>query len=55
MKVARRHTVALIIGILIVMAGYAYMEVRHEIVLFEADFERTRRLGRVTLVMLSSA
>jgi two-component system NtrC family sensor kinase len=52
MKLARRHTAALILGILIVMAGYAYMEVRHEVVLFEADFERTRRLGRVMLLML---
>ncbi len=52
MQVARRHTLALILGILAVMGGYAYLQVRHEVVLFEADFDRTRRLGRVMLVML---
>jgi len=52
MRVARKHTVALVFGIFTVMAGYAYWQYRQEVVLFAADLERTRLLGRTILISL---
>ena len=45
MKLARKLTAALLLGIFAVMAGYAYMQFRQEVVLFDADFERARQVG----------
>ena len=50
MKVARRHTAALILGILVIMGGYAFLQVRHEVVLFEADSQT----GNSTLIFGSN-
>jgi two-component system, NtrC family, sensor kinase len=54
MKLARKLTMTLILGILAVMASYAYLQVRQEVVLFEADFERMRRLGRMMRVIIEA-
>jgi len=45
MKLARRLNLALILGIIAVMTTYAYLQVRQEVVLSEADRQRTRQLG----------
>ncbi len=45
MRLARKLNSLLILGIILVMATYAYVEVRHEVVLYEADRVRTRQLA----------
>jgi two-component system NtrC family sensor kinase len=46
MRLAHKLTLALSLGVLTVMAGYAYLQVRHEVVLFDADLQRVLRPGR---------
>jgi two-component system NtrC family sensor kinase len=45
MRLARKLNFLLILGIIMVMATYAYVQVRHEVVLYEADRVRTRQLA----------
>jgi two-component system, NtrC family, sensor kinase len=45
MKLARKLTVALVIGIVVVMVGYAYFQIRQEVVLSQADLKRAARIG----------
>ena len=47
MKLAGKLTVALVFGIFVVMAGYAYLQIRQEVVLYEADSERVKHLGHM--------
>jgi len=47
MKLAVKLTAALVFGIFVVMAGYAYLQIRQEVVLYEADVERVSHLGHV--------
>ena len=47
MKLAGKLTVALVLGIFVVMAGYAYLQIRQEVVLYEADCERVKHLGHM--------
>ncbi len=43
MRLARKLTLALVLGILAVMAAYAYVQTREEVVLFEGDLQRDTR------------
>ncbi|HVN88098.1 MAG TPA: ATP-binding protein [Candidatus Binatia bacterium] len=52
MTVSRKHTLSLVLGILAVMAGYAYFQLRQEVVLVAADIQRTRLIGRTLLYSL---
>jgi two-component system NtrC family sensor kinase len=54
MKLARKLNFALILGIVAVMATYAYLQVRQEVVLSEADRQRTRQLGLAWLGTLEA-
>jgi signal transduction histidine kinase len=45
MKLARKLTAALVIGIVVVMASYAYFQIRQEVVLSKADFQRAQRVA----------
>jgi len=49
MRLARKLTIALVCGILAVMALYAYFQLRQEVVLSEADLHRANRIGRAWL------
>jgi signal transduction histidine kinase len=46
MRLATKLALALTLGIVVVMAGYAYVQVRQEVLLFEADLHKDARLGR---------
>ncbi len=46
MRLAAKLTAALLLGILVVMAGYAYVQVRQEVVLFESDLPQNAPRGR---------
>ncbi len=45
MKLARKLTVTLVVGIVAVMACYAYFQIRQEVVLSTADLQRAQRNG----------
>jgi signal transduction histidine kinase len=45
MRLARKLTVALTLGILAVMSAYAWLQIRSEVVLFEADLPKHRKYG----------
>jgi len=45
MRLARKLAVALVVGIVAVMSAYAYLQVRQEVVLFEADLPKHRKYG----------
>jgi signal transduction histidine kinase len=46
MRLARKLTIALALAIFAVMAAYAYLQSRQEVVLFDADVHRSRWFGR---------
>ena len=52
MRLARKLTIGLVLGILVVMAAYAYAQVRQEVLLSDADLLRARRIGLAWLGML---
>lgn len=54
MKVARKLTAALILGIMAVMAVYAYVQIRQEVVLYEADRQRARQVALAWLGTLEA-
>jgi hypothetical protein len=45
-KLAGKLSIALLVVVSVVMGAYAYLESRHELVLFEMDAQRTRWWGR---------
>jgi signal transduction histidine kinase len=45
MRLARKLMIALSLGIVVVMAIFAYVEIRREVVIFEADIERNEKFG----------
>jgi len=47
-KLARKLTLALVAAIFVVMAAYAYVQTRHEVMLFDVDVQRSRWFGRGT-------
>jgi signal transduction histidine kinase len=52
MRLARKMTIGLILGILAVMAAYTYAQIRQEVRLSDADLARGRRIGLAWLGML---
>ena len=46
MRLARKLTIALTLGVLAVMCAYAYLQLRHEVTLFETDLPKHRKYGR---------
>jgi len=54
MRLTRKLTLALVLGISAVMAGYAYLQVRQEVSFFESDIDQFERRGRVLLATLRS-
>jgi len=53
MKLARKLTIALVLGILVVMGMYATFQIRNEVVLVEGDTTRARELATAILRMLT--
>jgi two-component system NtrC family sensor kinase len=49
MRLARKLTIGLVLGILAVMATYAVFQLRQEVVLSQADLQRARRIGKAWL------
>ncbi len=54
MRLARKLTVALVCGILAVMAAYAFFQLRQEIVLSQADLLRAQRIGLASMGMIEA-
>ena len=54
MRLARKFTAALFLGILVVMGGYAYLQIRQEVVLFESDLQQHARRGKVLVATLQA-
>ena len=52
MKLARKITLALVLGIVAVMGVHAWLEIRREVVLFEADIRAPQRRGQALLATL---
>jgi len=55
MRLARKLNLLLILGVILVMAVYAYVEMRQEVVLSDADRQRTQQLGLAWLGTLEAA
>ena len=55
MRLARKLTLALVLGIVAVMGTYAWVQIGREVVLDKADLDRARRMGRAIRVMLEHA
>jgi hypothetical protein len=45
MKLARKLTLALVAGVVLIMAGYAYLQIRSEIVILDADQAKNEKFG----------
>src|SRR6478736_5270638 len=45
MRVARKLTVGLVLGVLAVMAGYAWVQINHEVLIIDADLLKNEKLG----------
>ena len=54
MRLATKITVALVLGIIVIMAAYAYLQFSNEVVLYKADIERARRNGLAWLGAIES-
>ena len=54
MKLARKIAVALILAIVAVMAVYAYVQIREEVVLFDSDLKQNARRGRALVSAVQS-
>ena len=54
MKLAVKLTIALVLGIVVVMAIYAWIQISNEVVLSEADAHRARRNGLAWLGAVES-
>ena len=46
MKLARKLTLALLVGVVAVMAGYAYVQISREVVILDADIAKDVKFGR---------
>lgn len=45
MKLARKLTLALVVGVLLVMAGHAWLQIRREVVILDADIAKNEKFG----------
>ena len=54
MRLARKFTFAIAIAILAVMAVYDYTLIHEEVILFDADLERTEHLKRLVRASVES-
>ena len=54
MKLAAKLSIALVLGIVAVMATYAWVQISNEVVLFEADAHRARRNGLAWVGVIES-
>ena len=54
MRLAAKLSVTLVLGIVLVMAGYAWVQVSHEVVLHDADMNRAKRNGLAWLGVIES-
>jgi two-component system NtrC family sensor kinase len=54
MRLARKFTAALFLGIFVVMGGYAYVQIRQEVVLFESDLQQSARRGKALVATLQA-
>src|SRR5438046_6522632 len=45
MKLARKLTLALVVGVLVIMAGYAWLQIRREVVIFDAELWKNEKFG----------
>ena len=52
MKIARKLAIALVLGIGVVMAAYAALQVHQEVKLFESDVARVQRIGRFVMTII---
>jgi signal transduction histidine kinase len=48
MKLARKLSVALVLGLLVIMSAYAWVQMRNEVMVMEADLGKSVRFGRGT-------
>lgn len=55
MRLARKLNLLLILGVILVMAVYAYVETRQEVVLSDADRQRAQQIGLAWLGTLEAA
>jgi len=55
MRLSRKLTLALVLGIVAVMATYAWVQLRHEVLLSDADLHRGKRIGLGFLGMVEAA
>jgi two-component system NtrC family sensor kinase len=54
MRLARKLNILLILGIIVVMAAYAYVETRQEVVLYDADRQRAQQVALAWLGTLEA-
>ena len=45
MKLARKLTLALVVGVLVAMAGYAWLQIRREVVILDVDLAKNEKFG----------
>lgn len=45
MRLARKLTLGLVVGVLAVMAGYAWVQINHEVLIIDADLSKNEKLG----------
>src|SRR6266481_623723 len=45
MKLARKLTLALVVGVLVIMAGYAWLQIRREVVIFDTELWKNEKFG----------
>ena len=45
MRLARKLTLGLVAGVLFVMAGYAWVQINHEVLIIDADLSKNEKLG----------
>jgi two-component system, NtrC family, sensor kinase len=54
MRLARKLTFGLLVGVLAVMAGYAWVQVKHEVQIINADLSKNEKLGHGIAAALES-
>src|SRR6266404_9661285 len=53
MKLARKLTLALVVGVLVIMAGYAWLQIRREVVIFDTELWKNEKFGHGTAAALA--
>src|SRR2546426_70648 len=53
MKLARKVTLALVVGVLVIMAGYAWLQIRREVVIFDTELWKNEKFGHGTAAALA--